>query len=49
MEKIRFDRIAGEGADALYNLYIDDKLSGSALTIDEVITEINKGYEEEEK
>ena len=49
MSDIRFERIAGEGEDALYNLFYDGKLIKAALTMDEVILEIGKGYEEEKK
>lgn len=49
MSDIKFEKIAGEGADALYNLFFDGKLVKAALTMDEVMNEINKGYEEEKK
>lgn len=42
MDKIRFERIAGEGETALYNLYVDGKRVGDALTLPEVLAEIGK-------
>ena len=49
MSDIKFERITGEGEDALYNLFLDGKLVKAALTMNEVIIEINKGYEGEMK
>lgn len=49
MTDIKFEKIDGEGEDALYNLFFDGKLVKAALTMSEVLIEINKGYEEEKK
>lgn len=45
MDSIRFERIAGEGETALYNLYIDCERVGEALTMDEVMGMIAGAYE----
>lgn len=44
---IKFDRIAGEGANALYTLYIDGERVGDALTMPEVNDHIAAYYEAE--
>ncbi len=44
---IKFDRIAGEGANALYALYIDGERVGDALTMPEVNDHIAAYYEAE--
>lgn len=32
MEQLRFVRVSGEGKEAKFNLYIDGKLAGDALS-----------------
>ena len=45
MDWLRYVQIAGEGEDALYNLYVDGKRVGEALTFDE----LRKNLEEAEE
>lgn len=45
MESLRFERIAGEGENALYDLYLGGEKVGCALTMDEVMTRIAGAYE----
>lgn len=45
MDSMKFERIAGEGETALYNLYIDCERVGEALTMDEVMGMIAGAYE----
>lgn len=55
MKQIEFKRIAGEGAEALYTLYVDGERVGDALTMAEVndriaaLYEAEKGAEDESK
>ena len=46
MEQLKFERIAGEGESARYDLYVDDQKVGENLTMDEVVAEISGKYEE---
>jgi len=43
---LTYVRIAGEGKDALYNLYIDGERVGEALTYEELREKINSAEEE---
>lgn len=47
MKTIKFERIAGEGENALYNLYMDGECVGKALFMSEVLERINGAYEPE--
>lgn len=47
MGKIEFARIAGEGANALYVLYINGERVGDALTMEEINKHIAAYYEAE--
>lgn len=48
MEFIRFEKASGEGNDALYNLYLDNKVAAEEISMDEVMQRINSAYEDEE-
>lgn len=48
MEFIRFEKVSGDGNDALYNLYLDNELAAEAVSMDEVMQRINSAYEDEE-
>ena len=48
MEFIRFEKVSGEGNDALYNLYLDNELAAEAVSMDEVMQRINSAYEDKE-
>lgn len=41
-ETLRFEKIAGDGPDALYDLYIHGEAAGKAMTLDEVLEEISR-------
>lgn len=45
MKHLKFERIAGEGEDALYNLYINGARVGTALYMCEVMEKISEAYE----
>lgn len=45
MEWIKFDRIAGEGENALYNLYVDGKRVGDAMTMKDIITALTEVWD----
>lgn len=44
---VRFERMVSKGEDALYNLYFNDELARTNLTLDEVMQEISKKEETE--
>lgn len=44
---VRFERMTSKGEDALYNLYFDNVLAKTSLTLDEVMQEISKKEETE--
>lgn len=46
-ETLRFEKIAGDGPDALYDLYIQGEAAGRALTLEEVLEEISRREEAE--
>ena len=46
MSWLTYVTIAGEGKDALYNLYINGERGGEALTYEELREKINKAEEE---
>lgn len=46
-ETLRFEKIAGDGPDALYDLYIQGEAAGKALTLEEVLEEISRREEVE--
>lgn len=46
MDWIKFDRIAGEGENALYNLYVDGQRVGGAMTMAEIIAVLSKAWDE---
>lgn len=43
---IKFESIESDSDDTLYNLYFDDELVRTGLTLDEVMLEISKKEEE---
>lgn len=45
MDWIKFDRITGEGENALYNLYIDGQRVGDALTMAEIIAALSEVWD----
>lgn len=47
MKSTKFERIAGEGENALYNLYIDGECAGKALYMSEVLELISGAYDVE--
>lgn len=47
MELIRFEKIAGDGPEALYSLYCGGERVADGLTLDEVLTEVTKIEERE--
>ena len=48
MKSLKFERIAGEGENALYNLYMDGACVGKALYMSEVMEKIAGAYDSEE-
>lgn len=47
MDCLKFERISGEGLDALYDVYVDGKLKESHITINEVSAIISNVWENE--
>lgn len=45
MKEIKFERIAGEGAEAIYFLYVDGSRRGDVFTMGELLEEIAALYE----
>ena len=45
MDWIKFDRIAGEGENALYNLYVDGNRVGDAMTMKEIISALSEVWD----
>lgn len=46
MYYVKFESIESDGNNTLYNLYFDDELVKTGLTLDEVMQEISKKEEE---